>query len=152
MRKVRPFVVRVKRVPQYLVLYSLEAKHSTLPVPFRDRAGRRVKHRFWLVSGLYLGRHLPDFRAGSFGTTAGPRSRIGWKKCKGESSECQEKNQLHIFGASVEKRWMVVGGWWLVLRSRSSQFPVLSWEGGSPVFHERQTQNCDHKEIHLELA
>ncbi len=108
MRKVRPFVVRVKGVPQYLVLYSLEAKHSTASVPFRDRAERPVKHRFWLVSGLYLGRHLPDFRAGSFGKTAGPRSRIGWKKCNGESSQCQEKNQFHIFGASVEKL-LVVG-------------------------------------------
>lgn len=91
------------------ILYCTPLRPSIPPYRFLfgDRAGRRVKHRFWLVSGLYLRRHLPDFRACSFGTTAGPRSRIGWKNCRGESSECQEKNQLHIFGASVEKRWMI---------------------------------------------
>ncbi len=66
MRKVRPFVVRVKGIPQYLVLYSLEAKHSTVSVPFSGPSGATVKLRFWLVSGLYLGRHLPDFRGMQF--------------------------------------------------------------------------------------
>jgi len=52
MRKVRPFVVRVKGVPLYLVLYTPNGKNPTGAVRTEHRTGLTVKHRFRL--GFWL--------------------------------------------------------------------------------------------------
>ena len=61
MRKVRPFVVHVKGVPLYLVLYALNGKYPTGAVRTKHRTGLTVKHRFWLGFWLQGFANLPDF-------------------------------------------------------------------------------------------
>ena len=122
MRKVRPFVVRVKGIPLYLVLYSLNGKNPTGAVRTKHRTGLTVKHRFRLGFRLFgFANYLISRLAARRGYKALGSGGLG-KTCRSESTRGESWGQLHNFGAVCGK-----GGKAGRISVLSSQFFVLGF-------------------------